>query len=234
MPRYLIKTVNIQKHTNQLTREIKRNPAKAAVLGGLLLVAIWFWYPLVQKWMGSGTRSVASQPEDHDLVIPQTTPLPTVEASVATSQAPIGKTDWRSIAQQISSDPWMKKGTLRHADFDPFFPEPEPKTILTSTNVETDSTPNLDVPPETAGLAVTSVIVGGRVPIARINNQNYRVGDTIRATDANIQYTLVQVHTWGVSLKGSQRVHELPIDETPLTNNQRLVLRNGNLISPEN
>ncbi|PQO25990.1 hypothetical protein C5Y96_21300 [Blastopirellula marina] len=234
MPRYLVQTVNIQKHTNQLTREIKRNPAKAAVLGGLLLVAIWFWYPLVQKWMGSGTRSVANKTEEQDLVIPQATTLPTPEASAAPKQAPIGKTDWRSIAQQISDDPWMKKGTLRHENFDPFFPEPEPKTILTSTRVETDSTPDLDVPPETAGLVVTSVIVGGRVPIARINNQNYRVGDTIRATDANIQYTLVQVHPWGVSLKGSQRVHELPIDEVTLTDNHRLVLRNGNLISPEN
>lgn len=234
MPRYLIPTVNIQKQINQLTREIKRNPAKAAVLGGLLLVAIWFWYPLVQKWMGSSTRTVASQSPEHDLVIPQTTPLPTPEASAANQPAPSGKTDWRSIAQQIGDDPWMKKGTLRHDSFDPFYPEPEPQTTLTSARVETESIPDLDVPPETAGLAVTSVIVGGRVPIARINSQNYRVGDTIRATDANITYTLVQVHKWGVSLKGSQRVHELPIDETPLTDNHRLVLRNGNLISPEN
>ncbi|QDU75066.1 hypothetical protein Pan97_20870 [Bremerella volcania] len=234
MPRYLIQTVNIQKSTTQLTKEIKRNPAKAAVLGGLLLVAIWFWYPLVQKWMGSSSRSVANHSTESDLVKPQAVQLPIQEEASVTKPAPSGKTDWRSIATQISDDPWMKRGTLRQADFDPFFPEEQNKTILTSTNVETDTVPELDVPPETVGLAVTSVIVGGRVPIARINNQNYRVGDTIRATDANVQYTLVEVHSWGVLLKGTQRVYQLTIDETPLTTNQRLVIRNGNLISPEN
>lgn len=234
MPRCLIPTVNIQKTTNQLTKEIKRNPAKAAVLGGLLLVAIWFWYPLVQKWMGSSSSSVAANSAEHDLVIPQAAPLPTLEEPSVSKQVPKGKTDWRAVAQQISDDPWMKEGTLPNENFDPFFPEEQPETVLTATSIETDSTPDLDVPPETAGLAVTSVIVGGRVPIARINHQNYRVGDTIRAPDANIRYTLVDVHSWGVTLKGTQQLHQLPIDESPLTTNQRLVLRNGNLISPEN
>jgi len=234
MPRHLIKTVNLQKTTTQLTKEIKRNPAKAAVLGGLLLVAIWFWYPLVQKWMGSSSRSVAKDSAKHDLVIPQATSLPTPEVPTATQQVPSGKTDWRTIAQQIGDDPWMKQGTLPHEKFDPFFPEQQPKTVLTATTVEPDSTPSLEVPPETAGLAVTSVIVGGRVPIARVNNQNYRVGDTIRATDANIRYTLVEVHSWGVMLKGSQQIHQLPIDPTPQMTSRRLVIRNGNLISPEN
>ncbi len=234
MPRYLILAVNIQKTTNQLTKEIKRNPAKAAVLGGLLLVAIWFWYPLIQKWMGSGSSSVVSNSKESDLVIPQATALPTPEEPASHQQASPSKTDWRTIAQQISDDPWMKKGSLRNDTFDPFYPEQQAETVLTSTDVQTDTTPELDVPPETAGLAVTSVIVGGRVPIARINSQNYRVGDTVRATDANIRYTLVEVHSWGVLLKGAQQVHQLPIDETPTTNQNRIVLRNGNLISPEN
>lgn len=234
MPRYLIKNVNIQKTTTQITKEIKRNPAKAAVLGGLLLVAIWFWYPLIQKWMGNGSSSVAKQPAEHELVIPQAAPPPTSEEPTTAKQGPAGKTDWHTIAQQISDDPWMKKGTLREDTFDPFFPDTQPKTILTSTNVETDSTPEIDVSPASAGLAVTSVIVGSRVPIARINHQNYHIGDTVRATDTNVRYTLVEVHSWGVLLKGAQQVHQLPIDETPQATNQRLVLRNGNLISPEN
>lgn len=227
--------MNIQKTANQLTKEIKRNPAKAAVLGGLLLVAIWFWYPLIQKWMGSGSSGVASNSAENDLVIPQTASLPTPEEPVSTQKTLVaGKSDWQTIAQQISDDPWMEKGSLRNGTFDPFYPEQQSETILTTTNVQADETPELDVAPETAGLAVSSVIVGGRVPIARINNQNYRVGDTIRATEANIRYTLVEVHSWGVLLKGAQRVHQLTIDETPKTNQQRFVLRNGNLISPEN
>lgn len=231
---HLVQTVNIQKTTTQLTKEIKRNPAKAAVLGGLLLIAIWFWFPLVQKWMGSGSSTVAKQPAEHELVIPQATQLATPEEPAMTKQRPAGKPDWRTIAQQLSDDPWMEKGTLREDSFDPFFPEKQPKTILTSTSVEPESTPNLDVPPETAGLAVTSVIVGSNLPIARINQQNYRIGDTVRATDANIRYTLVEVHSWGVVLKGVQQLHHLPIDQTPPATNQRLVIRNGNLISPEN
>jgi len=234
MPRCLAGFVNIQKLSNQLTKEIKKNPAKAAVLGGLFLIAIWFWYPLIQKWFGGGSESVATQPVEQDVVVPENSQPATTEVPAVAQGEPVGKTDWRTIAQQISDDPWMKQGTLRQTSFDPFYPEEPAETVLTSTTADSEATPDLDVPPDTAGLAVTSVIVGGRVPIARINHQNYRLGDTVRATEAKIKYTLVEVHSWGVLLKGTEQVHQLTIDETPAKANQRLVIRNGNVIPPEN
>ncbi len=42
---------------SQLRREIKANPGKAALLGGLLLVALYYWIPLVGKWV-SGSKGM--------------------------------------------------------------------------------------------------------------------------------------------------------------------------------
>jgi hypothetical protein len=51
----------------KLRREIKANPAKAAILAVLFVVAIWFWIPLVEKWCGAtpaaGTVANASAPQ---------------------------------------------------------------------------------------------------------------------------------------------------------------------------
>ncbi len=234
MPRYLVPTVNTQKITSQLTKEIKRNPAKAAVLGGLLVVAIWFWYPLIQKWTGGSSKSVAKQQSTVTPVIPSANPNDIVLPTAAPASVSKTAIDWRTIAQKISDDPWMKSGTLQSSSFDPFYPEQAQATVLTSTESEPTPTTEVDVAPDSVGLAVTSVIVGGRKPLARINNQNYHVGDTIRVADIQIEYTLLDVHPWGVQLKTKQQVYELHLDETPQKNNRRFILRNGNLVSQDN
>src|ERR1700681_3555557 len=42
----------------KLRREIAANPKKAGILALLLIVAIWFWAPLLGKWFGKPETDV--------------------------------------------------------------------------------------------------------------------------------------------------------------------------------
>ncbi len=42
----------MSKLIKKFKREVKANPTKAAALGGTLVVAVWFWAPLLQQWFG--------------------------------------------------------------------------------------------------------------------------------------------------------------------------------------
>lgn len=224
-----ISSINVNKLTNQLTREFKKNPGKAAALGGLLLVAVWFWYPLVKKWTG-GSDAVA-KPQVVAPVAEHSSVAVAAETTPVASS--VGPQDWRAITQTIDEDSWMKPGTLKSDSFDPFYPEQEINTMLTSIDQPEKPEP-IDLLPTAAGLVVTSVIIGNSDPIARINNQNYHLGDLISGTSENVRYRLVGVRSWGVLLQGSRQVHELHIDDSPPTGSQKFVLRNGNLISTGN
>lgn len=219
--------VKTQQVVNQLTREIKRNPAKAAVLGGLLVVAVWFWFPLIQRWLGP-SNVASAKPTDESIVVSPTS------SPVATTASPASTTSWKSTVKQIRNDPWMKAGTLRSETFDPFYPEQPLDTQLTSIETAPEATLVPDVSPETAGLAVTSVITGGRFSMARINKRNYHVGDEITLQGGQVTFTVVAIKNWGVLLQGQRRAYELHLEHSPLNPGHRMVMRNGTIIPDEN
>lgn len=222
------KTVNVQQLSHQLTREIKRNPAKAAVLGGLLVVAVWFWFPLVKGWIGLS----GSAEDSHESIVVATALQP--DSTTNSSSLPLGKTNWRTIARRMSEDTLMQSGQLRSETFDPFYPEQPLETQFTATDTPPETAPIPDVSPETAGLTITSVIVGGAVPIARINNQNYHVGDQVTAQDGQLHYTVVAVKPWGVLLQGTRQTYELHLEQVAPKSGHRMVMRNGTVISSDN
>lgn len=128
----------------------------------------------------------------------------------------------------------MQIGHLRSETFDPFYPEQLIPTQFTANDTPPEAATIPDVSPETAGLSITSVIVGGSVPIARINNQNYHLGDQVSAQDGQVQYTLIAVKPWGVLLHGTHQTYELHLDHLARKNGQRVVMRNGTVISTDN
>lgn len=224
-----MKAVKIQKLSQQLTKEIKRSPAKAAALGGLLLVALWFWFPLVQGWI-STDKPAAPKVAVTETPMP---PQPSAPKASQAASAPSGlEANWRDLATRMASDPWMRSGTLRAPTFDPFFPE-APVAEELADSEPAAAKPQADISPESAGLSVSSVIAGSQ-PLARINSQNYRVGDTVIAGEGMAQYTVTAIESWGVRLVGEHRSYELPLNITPVQSKHRLVLRNGNLISTDN
>lgn len=165
--------VNLQKLGKQLKRECVRSPKKAALLGIGLLVAGWFWAPLLQDWFGQ--KSTASS----------TTKKPTV--AVATSANPTAPTtksvswDWQSLLASIQGDPQRKSAQTTFENRHPFGAAPpplvvedEPEEQPTEEPVAPEPAPKLEMTPAMLGLVLTGTLVGPHLKIATINGENYR------------------------------------------------------------
>jgi hypothetical protein len=136
----------------KLRREIKANPAKAAALGILFVVAIWFWIPLVQKWTSSppalpatpaGGEQTAMQTNtsgadggpaasEMNRSMPTGNPPATSPSNATNGPSSLVTTktkpptyQWRLVAQQIEQDPRMKPVAELGIRRDPFGPSPK-------------------------------------------------------------------------------------------------------------
>ena len=84
------------KLSKQIVKELKRSPAKAAALGGGLLLALWFWLPLIGGWLGAESDRPRGPARDSAAVPAAST------AAAAPRPAEVGSAgeatiDWRAI-----------------------------------------------------------------------------------------------------------------------------------------
>ena len=95
------------KFIRRLRREITSSPKKAAVLGLSLVVAIWFWTPLVAKWTGakSGGDETPAAPAGTEAIVANSTPVSqTTAAKTATP-------NWHQVLEWMRNDPLMQSYT---------------------------------------------------------------------------------------------------------------------------
>ena len=171
----------------QLLKELKRSPAKAAVLGGGTLLAIWFWFPLITGWFGLGESSAAStaapaeQPAEE---APSLAAVPAPEPAAATGQPPL---DWRAIAAWRESHPQADTFAWMAGTPNPFVTKVKPEDALAAEGAEQEA----DDPPVAAAveadqrqaalaaLRLTSTLITSQGRSATINGKVYREGDPI-------------------------------------------------------
>jgi hypothetical protein len=108
--------VNLGKLARQVKREAATNPKKAAVLGLMCLVAVWFWAPLVIDWVGPNEGSTAKTAK--------TVPAAAVANGVSLAAARPGKTpkdespspqpehSWQKLVEWMERDPRTKPASL--------------------------------------------------------------------------------------------------------------------------
>jgi hypothetical protein len=102
-------------------------------------------------------------------------------------------------------------GTDRTRDvFQPVKPS-KPADDEVTQATQPKSKPELDVPPQSVGLALTSTIVGPRQHVARLNGTNYRPGDTVEVNSdqGKLSYVLKQVTDRSVTLSLGNKQYEL-------------------------
>jgi len=109
--------VSLNKLTKKLKRDAQRSPKKAAALGLLCVVALWFWAPLVWGWIAPED----SASETTAATAPGPNPGPT--SGVAAGFNPTApKIDnpshqstvpWQTILEHIDRDPRKKPARLR-------------------------------------------------------------------------------------------------------------------------
>jgi hypothetical protein len=175
---------------DQLVKEAKASPVKAGALGLLCVVALWFWGPLVLKWL---------RPEEEGVdpaAVAVASPTPGAAATPAAANSPAAAVlDWRALQKLRASDPRVQALRLAEGMRDPFWKE---TTGVAAGADEVTNKPREEgdeaspmvvelnpVPPEEAGLVLQGTLVSTRRKLATINGRTYEVGMVIVGGAAN-------------------------------------------------
>ncbi len=230
--------VNLGKIKKKLKREVTAHPAKAAVLGGLCVVAMWFWVPLVWGWVSpkepSAAATVAREPSAMPVpgFVPTSVSVPPAEATPAVPAVP-----WTQIVQWMEQDPRTSSvevafenpgtvplppgdersvGLVQAARRDPFRPSVSPEDRM-AVNAEEAAPEVAPVPakisPRDAGATITAVIASPTGGTAMISGRTYFLGEQVLLHKDNEAYTfrLTEIHPGGVVLTRDGMRYELNI-----------------------
>jgi hypothetical protein len=176
--------VKLDKLVSQARRDLLANPKKAAVLGLMVLVALYFWAPLVGKWLFPEGGKKAATTGDVALILEDDPIEPT-----AKSKAGKGKAfRWEKIRQLIAGDRLMRPAVLEASWRDPFLKpasqlpqEIAPDGALTpEVTAAHTALATADVSSSAAGLTLSAVAIGPKRRSATINGDTYREGATIK------------------------------------------------------
>ncbi len=210
--------VALNKLTKQLRREVTANPKKAAVLGLLAAVALWFWAPLVWGWVASDGENTAEAVES-DTDTPPDMPIGHAEKSKTMQQ----KTEapqhpWRQVVEWMEDDPLTSTANTIINKRDPFqMQRPEVVEETVEPKVEPE-TVQKDLTPEELGLVLSSTIIGTHRRLAQINGKIVELGRLVNVTkdDRRYEFRLVEVqHRMVVLQRNSDRFElriPVPID----------------------
>ena len=220
--------MSIEKYKQQLIREAKKSPKKAAALGSLLVIALWFWAPLVGGWFSSGSDEAATTTAS----VQAKPALPFAKQKIGSeSQSPTVKTaevarapkiEWNELTKWIRSDPLMTPAELPENSRDPFLAHLERSLVEEEEEVEEVEVvvqpAQPVVTPKSLGLTLTSTIVGSKRRVAMIGGRAYRQGKMVYALSdgATIGFLLAEVGERHAVLVRDGRDYELTIQSTGL------------------
>ena len=201
----------------RLRREIRTNPGKAGVLGLLLLVALYYWTPLVWGWVAPDRPADASMAEVPSLgaaaagPAAPTQPVPTPSAASKPETHP-----WEQLVQWIEQDPATCPVADLSAGRDPFRAvKPEtPETETDDTQQQPEPVPPV-LTPQSLGLQLSSTVIGPRRRVALIDGKTYQEGQAIywAGDGQEIEFRLAEVHPRRVVLQWMGERFELAIPQ---------------------
>jgi hypothetical protein len=174
----------------RLRREAAKNPGKAAVLGLLCLVALYFWAPLLAGWFtgsettGSAAATMAAVSADLPSGEPSATAPGSLtgDASGTAGQEGSGtRHTWQEVARWIDADRRMKPADDLVVRRDPFaFPRAAVVEEKPVEEEEGEAESAVEgATPESLGMALASTIIGPRRRVARIGGKTYAEGEVI-------------------------------------------------------
>ena len=160
------------------------NPKKAAALGLLLLVAAYFWAPLVWGYFGKGDQAgvppVAAAPPPGAQGPAPNTAVPAPEVPAPTP-LPVARHSWQQLARWIERDERMKPAAEVAGRRDPFRPVRPPVVARQPASTKPNIKKRADeITPAKLGWTLTSTIIGSR-RMALIDGGAFALGDVIVA-----------------------------------------------------
>lgn len=190
---------------HKLKRELTRSPKKAAALGLLCLVALYFWLPLAYHLIaGNGDK-----PHDQKSLVLTSSATPAELSGVPKAAAGSDLT-WQQLAKAIESDRLMSPVETFTLTRDPFQP---PRTTVAEADPAAAVKMQPVITPEDVKLVLSSTIVGPRSSIAVINGKTFRQGDLIKAEaeNAEVSFRILEIHRRLIVLEREGRKFELKI-----------------------
>jgi hypothetical protein len=202
------------KFIRRLRREITSSPKKAVVLGLSLVVAIWFWTPLVAKWTGakSGGDDTPVAPAGAEEVAANSTPV------AQTSAVKTATPNWHQVLEWMHKDPLMEPYTASAEGRDPFAPAASQLAKREATQQPIAEAPELS--PEQAGLMLRSTVVGPRAKTALINGRAYHEQQSVVAANGRDRFLLVEIRPSSIVLQRHGRTFEVKLPRVEATSTE--------------
>jgi hypothetical protein len=162
----------------RIKREARNSPAKAALLAGLLGLALYCWAPLVMTWLtvdeesSQAASSSDAEPDQPEQPASRTTAS---ENTIDEKKRP----KWHELRQWRQDSPWTAPADLAHMR-DPFRVVPGTEEPVAKSE-EIESSP-VTTPEQTINglkIQLTGTIVGPRRRVALLDGRAYREGDVV-------------------------------------------------------
>ena len=199
----------------RLKREATRNPKKLGALGMLLVVAVWFWAPMVRGWFH----------KDEPVPAPQASPtaatgvpgvgIPNPVGGNEPGNPPAATYSWDQVVEWMEKDPLTKAAETLPARRDPFRAPQDLVVVEAARARQREQRETSAITPAGLGLKLTGTIIGPQQSVALINGRTYRQGTQIACEKGGSRYSLrlVEVHRKGVVLECRGTRLQLAISE---------------------
>ena len=211
------------------------NPKKAIALGLMVLVALYFWAPMLWDYVSpkkakkSGNAAVNLILEDDP-----------IEEGTQGGAKPKSSYQWDKVRKLAAADPRMKPASFRRSWTNPFQKEAPAPMAGTEDPVKAAAAELAqDIDPVKAGLKLTSIVIGRKSRSATINGKTYREGQMVpqkgatpseksdTAAAAGPQFELIKISRSRVELARNGKIYTLDMQRPELAQGEVTITRGG-------
>lgn len=184
-------------------------------MGLLLVVALYFWAPLLRNWIGknepSDTAAAVTPASKSESSIPLN--VQDATASKPAQEAPVYT--WEQWDKWITQDPRTKAVKDLATQRDPFQPVRKVVQVKEKAPTKVIQPTRIVVTPASANMQLSSTVVGPSPRLAVINGKVYREGDVISVSrdGRKASFTLAEVRARQVVLSSPDGRFELNLAE---------------------
>lgn len=211
--------MNLEKLAKQLRRDLAANPKKAAALGLMVLVAMYFWGPLVWKWASAGGNKRNNKVNLASLILTDDPVVPSQQHKARGG----AKFRWEKARHFMRHDPYMVSATFDSSWTDPFGKPAASASEDPADEAQAEAATAAAAAAQLGNLGITlgSVVIGPRNRVATINGEACHEGDTVEVkdrTDKSIvhRFRVLRIGRHSVDLQIGERTVTLELAQPKL------------------
>lgn len=207
--------MKLDKLVRQLRRDLTASPKKAAALGLMALVALYFWAPLVWRWIKPGHTNGKPVVAASEVILEDEVVDP---AKSVRKQARAFA--WEKVRRKVAADPRMTPALYQTSWSDPFRPADQRASGSQATSPQLAAGSQVD--PVALGMKLTSVAIGSQRRSAIISGAKYHEGELVPSGGAKgqpatgIEFRLTRIGFYEVQLEYEGKTFTLELSRPRL------------------